>query len=362
MCGIAYCKTFDGSNASNRILKQVKRQKHRGMQSFGFALPDKHVMNWRIKYEEIAAELRRTTNPEILFHQRLSTSTANRPTACHPFSTKDTFDTEFVGVHNGIVWNEHELYELHKERFGIRYVSDNGKDFNDSEAYIYDLASYFTGKIDGIEMNGYGAFVVIEYNKETHEPITLHWGTTDPSSAPLRVHHNQQHLSISSEGKGWLVEKDTHYTYDYATGDITFTPLVHSANKVRSKYSPYYGSSASSRSYYPYSDDTDYTPPKNSTVSDYDMACIAEENEAIIAVLNKEFPLEGGRKHYGYSFFPDGCCETCDELLWNGEDWDTSAINAQREKEKRTTNLSVEFQAVQKMIEQQEQKRLQGVL
>ncbi len=302
-------------------------------------------MNWKIKYEDIARELRRTSNSEILFHHRLSTSTDDRPTSCHPFSTKDVFETEFVGAHNGMLWNEHELYEKHKERFGIRYVSDNGKDFNDSEAYVYDLASYFSGLIDGIEMEGYGAFILVEYDKATHKKLRLHWGTTDATSAPLRVDHNQDHLDISSEGKGWLAVKDTHYIYEYATGDLTFEPLTHADGKKRSKYSPYYNNYVATPTHN-WANDDDWdgygaykTPPKNATLSEFDQHMIDEENEAILDILRETFP---DREHYGFSMLQDGCCEACDDIEFNTP---THIITKQ--------SHSAEFIAVQRVLEAQ---------
>lgn len=340
MCGIVYNYNFDGTSASRRVLKQFRRQVHRGTTSFGFALPDKHVMDWKIKYNDIARALKRTVNPEILFHHRLSTSTADRITACHPFSTKDVFKTEFVGVHNGMLANEHALYEVHKQRFpGLRYVSDNGRDFNDSEAYVYDLASYFSGLTDGIQMTGYGAFIVVEYDKKTHERLRLHWGTTNTASAPLRVHHTKNHLDITSEGKGWLVKQDVHYVYDYKTGDITTSDLVH--KPLQPKYDPYaytggYGSGYSSG--YHYSGSYDSWMPRRidyDNLSPYEIEAIEEERE-IIAELERRYPSN-----------PD---YTKDDGMWFNDDDDEPVYTS----EKRTPVIPAHElrEAVEQMVSQ----------
>lgn len=315
MCGIVYNYNFGGETASNRVLKQYKRQIHRGTTSYGFALPDKHVMSWKVDYKDIVKALRRTVNPEILFHHRLSTSTADRPTACHPFSTKDVFETEFVGVHNGMLRNEHELYEKHKERFGIRYVSDNGTDFNDSEAYIYDLASYFSGITDGIEMTGYGAFILVEYDKETHQRLRLHFGTTNTTSAPLKVHLTENHLDVTSEGKGWAVQADTHYIYDYADNKLTNRPLVHATVPYERQFSPYYESDYDGYTRTPDSEHEQYMQDVADLADYYGDSYGYDDDLAFPDDFVEEQMAElypGKQLHFGWSMYKNGCCDKCD--------------------------------------------------
>ena len=94
------------------------------------------------------------SNHEVLFHHRFSTSTADVPNACHPFSTKDFFKNNYVGVHNGVIGNDDELEKQHLE-LGINYISrqTNGQ-FNDSEALIYDIARYLEGEVDELHPLG----------------------------------------------------------------------------------------------------------------------------------------------------------------------------------------------------------------
>lgn len=140
------------------------------------------------------------------------------PNACHPFSTKDYFESNYVGVHNGVIWNDNVLEKQH-QAIGINYVSrqPNGQ-FNDSEALIYDIARYLEGDVNELTAEGTIAFIVIKRNTEG-KPVTLFFGRN--SGNPLKMKRTNNSLTISSEGEGVDVKTNTLYSYDYETGNIT---------------------------------------------------------------------------------------------------------------------------------------------
>lgn len=156
-------------------------------------------------------------NHEVLFHHRLSTSTADVPNACHPFSTKNYFENNYVGVHNGMIWNDNILEKQH-EALGIEYVSrQKTGEFNDSEALIYDIARYLEGEVTELTAEGSIAFIVVKRNKDG-KPVTLFFGRN--TGNPLKMKRTENSLTISSEGAGEDCKPNTLYSYDYDTGEL----------------------------------------------------------------------------------------------------------------------------------------------
>lgn len=176
------------------------------------------------------------SNHEVLFHHRFSTSTADVPNACHPFSTKDFFKNNYVGVHNGVISNDNELEKQHQE-LGIEYVSrqKNGQ-FNDSEALIYDIARYLEGDVTELTAKGSIAFIMIKRNKDG-KAKTLFFGRN--TGNPLKIKKTKHSLTLSSQGEGKDIEANQLYSYDYETGIIT----------KRYLYIPYYSRYSSNYSY-----------------------------------------------------------------------------------------------------------------
>ena len=219
-------------------MKRFEAQRSRGTTSFGFYLPETNRLTHNVKESRIKTLLNRSkgSNHEVLFHHRFSTSTADVPNACHPFSTKDHFKNNYVGVHNGVISNDNELEKQHQE-LGIEYVSrqKDGR-FNDSEALIYDIARYLEGEVDEITAQGSIAFIIIKRNKDG-KPTTLFFGRN--SGNPLKIKKTKHSLTISSQGEGKDAEPNKLYSYDYETGEL----------KSRYIYIPYYRSSWSKSSY-----------------------------------------------------------------------------------------------------------------
>lgn len=166
----------------------------------------------------------------MLFHHRWATSTIDTRSACHPFSTKDYFKHQYIGVHNGVIMNDYQLEMQHQAR-GIQYVSrqPNGT-FNDSEALIYDLARYFEGEVDELTARGSNAFVVIKRNKR--QATNLLFGRN--TGSPLKVRFTPNSVTIASEGDGDMVNPDTLYDFNFKTKKLKQTPMIVPTNSFRS--------------------------------------------------------------------------------------------------------------------------------
>ena len=219
MCGIVYSKDFNDKPVVNTIIKRYKDQRGRGSQGFGFFVPQKNRLTHNTKEGRILNLLQREVGSEILFHHRYPTSTGNVRNACHPFSTKDVFENNYVIVHNGVLRNEHELKRDH-EKLGIKYISeqDDGR-FNDSEAMAYDVASYLEGKQDSIKSSGSIAFIAIRLDK-SGKPRALFFGRNS-SSSTLKMKKTENSLTLSSEGEGTMIEADQLYCFVYDTKELS---------------------------------------------------------------------------------------------------------------------------------------------
>jgi len=228
-------------DSTGTVLKRFEAQRSRGTTSFGFYVSDSNKLCHNVKEGRIKTLLKREKGSDILFHHRFSTSTPDVRNACHPFSTKQYFESEYIGVHNGVVTNPTELRIQHQER-GIQYVSVQPDDrFNDSEALIYDLARYMEGEVDSLTARGTIAFVMIKRNK-AGKPVTLFFGRNYGN--PLKMKKTDNSLTISSTGEGEQVEPNQLYSFDYDTKKIRKRPLT-----IPSGY--YGGSYRQSKGYQP---------------------------------------------------------------------------------------------------------------
>lgn len=223
MCGIVYAKSFKNRDVTNSVIDIFNQQRDRGTTSFGFYLPEKDRLTHHVKERRIKRLMKRTKglNNEILFHHRLSTSTIDVRNACHPFSTKDYFENQYIGVHNGVIYNSTTLRDEHS-KLGISYVSTQADGtFNDSEALIYDLARYFDGLTDKVTARGSVAFVIVKRVKG--EAVSVLFGRN--AGSPLKVYKNRKGVVISSEGPGLSIPANTLHELDYKTHKITTTPM-----------------------------------------------------------------------------------------------------------------------------------------
>lgn len=224
MCGIVYSQSFDGKPVNKTIMARYLKQRNRGHSGFGFYLPNQNRLTHNPREGRIMSLLRRSNEAtEILYHHRMPTSTANVRNACHPFSTKDYFRNNYVLVHNGVLWNEHELKEEHN-KIGIDYVSEQASgEFNDSEALTYDVARYIEGDVKYISAEGSIAFICVQNDKKGHKRA-LYFGRN--SGNPLVMKRTRWSLTLSSEGDGEMIDPDTLYRFDYKTHKLTRRPIL----------------------------------------------------------------------------------------------------------------------------------------
>lgn len=205
-------------------MKRYRAQRMRGTDGFGFYIPETNRLTHNTKEGRTMSLLRREKEAsEILFHHRMPTSTINVRNACHPFSTKDYFENNYVVVHNGVLHNELTLKREHDD-LGITYISEQEDgSFNDSEALTYDIARYLEGHTTELTASGSIAFIAIKRDS-TGKAVALFFGRNGGN--PLMIKHTKFSITISSEGDGTPAEINQLYCYIYDTGELTKTPLT----------------------------------------------------------------------------------------------------------------------------------------
>lgn len=222
MCGLVYAKsTKPGHSVNKAVISAFNHQRSRGTEGFGlYDGQYKHIIKSTTE-KNIKKFLLRKPSTEILFHHRNPTSTPNVKNAAHPFSTKKMFGkTEYILIHNGIIYNADALAEKHAE-FGVVYSSSqpSGK-FNDSEALLWEFALWMEGWIDKMEAYGSIAFICIE--KTNGEPDRLHYFRN--LSNPLYVEKTKKRFMLRSQivpgSSGVLVSPGTLFSVDYDTGEM----------------------------------------------------------------------------------------------------------------------------------------------
>lgn len=238
MCGIIYSKDFTGRPVNKTIFKRYKAQRSRGIDGFGFYAPQENRLTHNTREGRILKLLKRSKADEIMFHHRLPTSTLNVRTGCHPYSTKDFFENNYVLIHNGVIYNDEELRTKHK-KFGVEYVSEQRDgSFNDSEALLYEVALYLEGWQKTIEAKGSMAFIVAKKDK-SGKPMGVYFGRNYGN--PLKIKETAFSLTLASEGKGEDVEPHKMHFYDYRTHKITSEACTFPTGGTYEYSTNYYG-------------------------------------------------------------------------------------------------------------------------
>lgn len=217
MCGIVYAHDFNGKPVNNGILQQFDKQRSRGVEGFGLFDGDYQNIVKESKEDSILKWLVKYDSSMILFHHRRPTSTINVKRAAHPFSTKDYFgDTQYILVHNGMIWNSDDLFDEHIKE-GIQYQSllQDGT-FNDSEALLWDLALFLEGKQEKLNVEGGIAFICIK--KVKGKLTKMFFGR---NSNPLNMYMDKGGITLSSEGKGDPILRDNLYIFNYDTQKVS---------------------------------------------------------------------------------------------------------------------------------------------
>ena len=275
MCGIIYASSFTDRPVNKKIIKQFNRQMSRGVEGFGIYDGDYQNIVRTPHKRKAVRWLKRYPSKDILFHHRYPTSTDNVKNACHPFSTGDAFDTQYILVHNGVISNDDDLKTEH-DKLGIRYSSmqRDGR-YNDSEALLWDFALYMEGKQDTLKAQGSIAFICVAI-KNGHR--TLYFGRN--SGSPLNMLATAEHLMLSSEGSGISIETNKLYKFDYDTQELSKSDLTINGYSYSSySYSGYYGGSGYATPYDRYNSEEfedDYYDPLYAQKYSTDAKNIAE--------------------------------------------------------------------------------------
>lgn len=214
MCGIIYAKNLTDDHPVNNLVKILyANQKERGQQGFGFVgLNKERIGTYRATDERgIMEYLNEYRYDEIIFHHRLPTSTQNTLKSTHPFVV-EMDDRRYYFVHNGIIQNADELKERHAKK-GITYSSEEGTDFNDSEALAWDLCLWLSNQQQKVEAEGSVAFVCLAVSKKTSRAEKLYFYRN--GGAHLKIYRDKTLFLLASEGNYAPVRKNLLYFWDY---------------------------------------------------------------------------------------------------------------------------------------------------
>jgi hypothetical protein len=252
VCGIVHVRRSPGTPAAKTVLKRFQKQRHRGTTGFGYVTVENgHVTNV-VKAQtenEIRQKLIKEKASEILFHHRQPTGgQPNLIGLAHPFRiSADSFEYDYLMVHNGMISNDTHLKKKHEE-LGFKYQTEfekveetkvkvvvggveeeapgtrkvTTKGFNDSESLAWELALYLEGYQDKIEVKGGAAFIIYQLEKGTDKVLKMSYGCN--LGRPLKVEMGGKKkkkknggdiVAIKSEGNGTDVTHHKLYTIHY---------------------------------------------------------------------------------------------------------------------------------------------------
>jgi predicted glutamine amidotransferase len=220
MCGIIYAKNLIDNHPVNNLVKILyENQKERGQLGFGFVgLNAEQIGTYRATDEEdIMKYLNEHQYDEFLFHHRLPTSTRNTLKSTHPFVI-EMDDKRYYFMHNGIIQNADQLKERHSKE-GIAYSSEEGEDFNDSEALAWDFCLWLNNKQEKVIAEGSVAFVCLEINMKTSRAEKLYFYRND--EAQLKIYKDKTLLLLASEGNYAPIKENWLCFWDYQKGQMS---------------------------------------------------------------------------------------------------------------------------------------------
>jgi predicted glutamine amidotransferase len=203
--------------------KMYDNQKGRGRDGFGFVeVLDDEVNVKRFVFEQdFLDELKRSKSNHILCHHRIPTSTSNNTKSNHPIVLDDDgYKHNYYFIHNGNINNAKELREEH-EKMGLKYTTDSGDQFTDSEALAHEIALIAEGINEPKDFNAKGglAFIMIQTDK-CDNPVALYFGRN--YNNPIKIYQTKDSLTLRSEGDtGEIVDTNKLFRYDYKTKETT---------------------------------------------------------------------------------------------------------------------------------------------
>lgn len=235
MCGIVYVRKNNGKPATKAVIKRYENQKHRGDEGFGYLAINGDMLSEYIKTENqknIFESLAKNESKEIIFHHRYPTSTINTKETAHPIEIKSkSLSYDYYIVHNGVITNDDELKAKHNKE-GYEYSTEliqkwrhqkntikSYMQYNDSECLGYELAKeldQFTKGSNTVgipQVRGSIAFICLQVYKNTSKIKNMFFGRNGGN--PLKLHHDINILSITSEGQGENIDTDILYQIDY---------------------------------------------------------------------------------------------------------------------------------------------------
>ena len=266
MCGIVYVKNLVGKEPVNSLIRTLyENQKERGQQGFGFiGLKAKQMGVYRAVNERgILNYLRERQYDEIILHHRLPTSTQNTLKSTHPF-VMEMNGRRYYFMHNGIIQNARELKEKHS-KMGIRYSSEEGTDFNDSEALAWEFCLWLNHQKQEVEASGTAAFLCLEVDKGSNRARKLYFYRND--GAPLRGYRDSRMLLLASTGNYAMLKANWLCFWDYERKEIRrHSPLVIQRPSLFSF------------------DDCDYCYPDDELAAEEELAALEQERDYLVSV------------------------------------------------------------------------------
>jgi len=224
MCGIISAINTKGDNVNETISGIFELQKHRGRDGFGFVdVTDDSVHLSRFTDEsDVLEELGKVKSNIILFHHRIPTSTTNNVNSNHPIFTDNNilYEHNYYMIHNGHITNSIALRKEHEDN-GIKYNSDEGLKFTDSESLLHELALIVEGFNLEKDFNAKGgmAFIMLQTDK-LNNPTALYFGRNEFN--PIKIRKTEDSIILQSEcDTGEMVEPHKLFRYDLKTKEMT---------------------------------------------------------------------------------------------------------------------------------------------
>ena len=111
-----------------------------------------------------------------------------------------------------------EFYEIEKY-ISVKNKKDKyyitGSEYNDSECLAIELARFNEGLSSDIDTIGSVAFIMLQVEKKTQKPVSLHYGRNSGNPLGWTVDGNYEVLASEGQDK---IEVNTWFTYSYKTG------------------------------------------------------------------------------------------------------------------------------------------------
>lgn len=236
MCGIITAVSKK-ETVNQKVLDQYEDQYSRGTEGFGAVFVNSDLtFSVKRSTEPVKAlvDLNLIESKFIMFHHRYPTSSANKINQTHPLLVSNKkFKYDYLLIHNGVIRNDEELMEQHEGigfKYNTKYEEYTRNKFNDSESLAIEVASYLEGKIKSIDIDGSASFVTLVINKKEQTVHKLVYGTNGGS--PLKAIISKDEIFISSIGEGEDVPKNTLFTVNPKTLEITKKPLKFKEPKI----------------------------------------------------------------------------------------------------------------------------------